>query len=79
MRAFNVELDRHPDVRSSLGTMHPTTNPGCLDRLFEGHSMGDFRPEDPPNTLVRPDDVPAQGVLVTDLDQYWNSQWKRFV
>jgi hypothetical protein len=79
VRALNVELDRNPDVRSPFGTMHPTTNAGCLDRLFEGHSMGDFSPEDPPNTLVRPDDVPAYGFLATDLDQYWNSEWKRFI
>jgi hypothetical protein len=79
LRARDVELKRNSDMRSSFATMHPTTDPCCVDRLLEGHSVSDFRPQDPPNTMVRPDDVPAHGFLVTDLDVHWNSQWERLI
>jgi hypothetical protein len=72
-------LDLGPDVRSSFATMYPLIYPGRIDRLLKGHPVGDFRPQEVSNTLVSPDNVPAQGFLLTDLDQHGNPQWKCLV
>lgn len=61
-----------------FGMGHPLTYQGWVNRLLEGHSMGESRPQEARCTFFDRDDVGVHRITVRDLNHYGGLDGQHF-
>lgn len=75
---LDIESDRRSRIEPLYGLRHPLAYLGCLDRFLESHSVGEPGSQDGRRALAKPDDVSAQGISLSNLDQQRSTDRDRF-